>query len=230
MPSFSISGWLPSLTSWATLSRSRMISSTVRLPMIERRWPAKIRPHSSSIRFCSARKRRAALAIEALSSPTLNTATAVTLSGMPWVVTHSSKSSASRRASDRSRAFCLMGRTNEPCPVTMRNCVAPSLCLEPEMSSASSGAGTCQNSIRASQVVGFRERCDVDRTWGSDLDDHHGGVFGDRRVAPRREAFRPAPDGDHDLARPVRRDRDSHPSDTTRQLVGIGVRDVMHQN
>ena len=37
MPSFSISLWLPSLTSWASRSRSRMISSTVRLPMIDRR-------------------------------------------------------------------------------------------------------------------------------------------------------------------------------------------------
>jgi hypothetical protein len=65
LPSVSISVWLASLTSWATLSRSRMISSTVSAPTIDRRCPAKIRPHSSSIRSCSARKRRAAFAIEA---------------------------------------------------------------------------------------------------------------------------------------------------------------------
>ena len=147
MPSFSISPWLPSLTSWERRSRSRMISSTVRLPMIERRWPAKIRPTSSSMLFCSDRNRRAALAIEAGSSPILKAAMARTCSRIPWVVMQSSAISASCSESERKRAFCFMGRTKQPCPVTIRNWVSCSLRREPEMSRASLGAGTCQNSI-----------------------------------------------------------------------------------
>ncbi len=83
MPSFSISEWLPSLISCATRSRSLMICSTVSPPMIDRRWPANTRPTSTSIRSCSDRNRRAALAIDDWSSPTLNAATARTLSLMP---------------------------------------------------------------------------------------------------------------------------------------------------
>ncbi len=85
------------------------------------RCPAKTRPTSSSTRFCSARNRRAALAIDTGSSPTLNTATARTFRRIPWIVMHSSTISASRRARDRTRAFCLTGSTKVPCPVTMRN-------------------------------------------------------------------------------------------------------------
>ncbi len=114
MPSFSISPWLPSFTSEARRSRSRMISSTVKLPMMDRRWPAKIRPTNSSIRSCSARKRRAALAMEALSSPTLKAAMARMWSRMPWVVMQSSAISDSCKESERKRAFCLMGRTKQP--------------------------------------------------------------------------------------------------------------------
>ena len=138
------------MISWATRSRSRMICSTVSPPMIDRRCPAKTRPTRISILSCSDRKRRAALAIDAESSPTLNAATARTFSRMPWLVMHSSVISASRRARDSTRARCLTGMTKLPCPVTIRNCVA-SLCrLEPEMSSASFGAGTCQNSMTIS--------------------------------------------------------------------------------
>lgn len=78
IPSFSISPWLPSFASWAKRSLSRMISSTVKLPMMDRKCPAKIRPTSSSIRSCSARKRRAAFAIEIGSSLTLKAAVART--------------------------------------------------------------------------------------------------------------------------------------------------------
>src|SRR5580698_2791215 len=60
---------------------------------------------------------------------------------------HSSTISASRRARDSIRACCFTGRTKLPCPVTMRNCVASLSRLEPEMSSASLGAGTRQNSM-----------------------------------------------------------------------------------
>ena len=96
---------------------------------------------------CSARKRLAALAIDSGSSPTLKAATARTCRRMPCLVMHSSWISASRRASDSSRAFCLTGMTKHPCPVTIRNGVPCALLLEPEMSSASLGAGTCQNNM-----------------------------------------------------------------------------------
>ncbi len=150
MPSFSISAWLPSLTSWATRSRSRMICSTVSPPMMDRRWPANTRPTRTSMRSCSDRNRRAAFAIDAWSSPTLNAATARTFRRMPWFVMHSSTISASRRASESTRAFCFTGTTKLPCPVTMRNCVPSS-----EISSASFGAGTCQKSMAVSPRAVF---------------------------------------------------------------------------
>ena len=45
------------------------------------------------------------------------------------------------------RAFCFTGTTKQPCPVTMRNCVASFPRFEPEISSASFGAGTCQKNM-----------------------------------------------------------------------------------
>src|SRR5881275_2622877 len=116
---------------------------------------------------------------------------------MPCWVTQSSTSSDSRRASDNARAFCLMGMTNAPCPVTIRNCVAPSLCLEPEISSASSGAGTCQNSTGLSFL---RQRGDRHRARGAALDDDDARVLGDRLVGIGGEALAAATDGQHDLA------------------------------
>ena len=53
-------------------------------------------------------------AIETGSSPTLKAATARTLSRIPCWVMQSSTISASRRASESSRAFCLIGRTRAP--------------------------------------------------------------------------------------------------------------------
>ena len=42
----------------------------------------------------------------------------------------------------------MTGTTKLPCPVTIRNCV-PSFCpFEPEISSASFGAGTCQKAAQ----------------------------------------------------------------------------------
>ena len=48
---------------------------------------------------------------------------------------------------ERSRAFCLIGNTKQPCPVTIRNCVSWARRLDPEIKSASLGAGTCQNNM-----------------------------------------------------------------------------------
>ena len=45
------------------------------------------------------------------------------------------------------QAFCLIGTTKQPCPVTMRNWVSPVRRRDPEISRASFGAGTCQNNI-----------------------------------------------------------------------------------
>src|SRR5690242_2530910 len=113
MPSFSISLWLPSLTSWATRSRSLMMLSTVRPPMIDRRWPANTRPTSTSIRSCSDRNRRAAVAVDAPSSPALNAAAAPVFRRVPLVVVHFPTHSAPPRARAGTRGLCL-SRGQEP--------------------------------------------------------------------------------------------------------------------
>src|ERR1700728_5178903 len=59
----------------------------------------------------------------------------------------SSEISDSRRDKERKRAFCLIGRTKHPWPVTIRNWVSCDLRREPEMRSASLGAGTCQKNM-----------------------------------------------------------------------------------
>ena len=94
-PILAISPFDPSSTSVASFCRSVTISSTVIEPMIERRWPAKIRPVSSDIWSWSDRKRCPALTIDSVSLPTLNAITARTFSAMPWWVTHCSATSAS---------------------------------------------------------------------------------------------------------------------------------------
>src|SRR3954463_625577 len=118
---------------------------------------------------------------------------------MPCLVTQSSTSSDSRSASDSTRAFCLMGMTNAPCPVTIRNCVAPSLCLEPEISSTSSGAGTCQNSTGLSFL---RQRGDGHRARGAALDDDDASMLGDRLGGLGGQKLGGAPGGQHPPPRP----------------------------
>lgn len=85
--------------------------------------------------------------MDTASSPTLKTATARTLRRMPCCVTQSSVISASRSARESMRAFCFTGSTKLPCPVTIRNWVSSVCPLEPEMSIASLGAGTCQKNM-----------------------------------------------------------------------------------
>src|SRR3954451_8896196 len=138
---------------------------------------------------------------------------------MPCWVTQSSTSSDSRRASDSARAFCLMGMTNAPCPVTIRNCVAPSLCLDPEISSASSGAGTCQKSTGSPSL---RKRRDRHRARRPALDDDDAGVLGHGLVGVRGEGLVAAADGQHDLARSARGDRHAHETDRADQA-GLGT-------
>src|SRR4051795_6841623 len=122
---------------------------------------------------------------------------------MPCLVTQSSTSSDSRRASESARAFCLTGITNAPWPVTMRNCVAPSLCFEPDTSSASSGAGTCQNSTGLSFLRNWGDR---HRAAGAALDDDDAGVLGDGLVGEGGEGLGAAADRQHHLARTRRGD------------------------
>jgi hypothetical protein len=85
----------------ASFCRSVTISSTVIEPMIERRWPAKMRPVSTAIWSWSDRNRWPALTMDSVSLPTLNAMTARTLSEMPCLVTQVSETSASRMASVR---------------------------------------------------------------------------------------------------------------------------------
>ena len=100
-PILAISPFDPSSTSVASFCRSVTISSTVSEPMIERRWPAKIRPVRSDIWSWSDRNRCPALTMDSSSLPTLNAITARTFSEMPCLVTHCSATSASRRDRER---------------------------------------------------------------------------------------------------------------------------------
>src|SRR3954454_16845945 len=185
-----------------------MISSTVRLPTIERRWPAKMRPHSSSMLSCSARNRRAAFAIEPVSSPILKKATACRFRGMPCLVTHGSMISDSLSASDSTRAFCLIGMTNAPWPVTIRNCDA-SLCLDPDIRSASSGAGTCQKSMDP-PLLQWGNR---DRPCGAVLNDDNAHVLLDRFVRESGKGLGATSHRDDHLARSIGRDRNTDMTD-----------------
>src|SRR3977135_1088024 len=104
---------------------------------------------------------------------------------------HSSAISDSRRDNERKRAFCLIGITKQPWPVTMRNCVSSALRLEPEIKSASLGAGTCQKSRRSPfrDRASSRKRGDADGSSGKALDDQDSGVFGDVLVRACGERF-----------------------------------------
>ena len=120
-PMVAISVFDPSSTSPASFCRSVTISSTVIEPMIDRRWPAKIRPVSTDIWSWSDRNRCPALTMASSLLPTLNAMTARTLSEMPCLVTQVSATSASCIESVRYLTLRNMGVTNAPCPVTTRN-------------------------------------------------------------------------------------------------------------
>jgi len=142
-PMRAISCLLASTMASARVCCSRMIASTVMLPMMLRRCPEKMRPTSVGIWLWSPWNRRAAAAIDSWSSPTLNAITASTARVSPCCVKQSSTTSASCIARVRKDALRTMGRTNAPCPTTMRKGSSPELLrFPPEMSSASLGAGT----------------------------------------------------------------------------------------
>src|SRR3954449_437721 len=128
-PSFCISSAEASRVCWASSLRLAIRSSTVSPPMIERRWPWKTsltmscicedtRPPSMS---WSCRKRVVAFVIETGSSPTLNSATPRTPTGIFWESTPSTSSSALSACSERYCARCSAGMTNAPPPVTILN-------------------------------------------------------------------------------------------------------------
>src|SRR5258708_2753166 len=196
-----------------------MIGSTVSPPMMDRRCPANTRPTRTSIRSCSDRNRRAALAIDTESSPTLNAATARTFRRMPWFVMQSSTISASCKARESSRALCLIGITKLPWPVTMRNWVSCRRCFEPEIRSASLGAGMRQNNMGISRSDRLGEPRDENRTRGHALDDHDAAVPRHRLVRPGRERLGPAPDRKQHLARPTGWYRDGHPPDRSEKIL-----------
>ena len=140
-PILPISDLEVSSTSSASFWRSVTISSTVIEPMMERRWPAKIRAVSVDIWSWSDRKRWPALTMLSVSLPTLNAITARTVTEMPCLVTQVSATSASSIARVKNRTLRKTGSTNPPCPVTTRKGAPPCPRRPPETSIAWSGAG-----------------------------------------------------------------------------------------
>jgi hypothetical protein len=133
---------------------------------------------------------------------------------MPWLVMHSSTISASRSASESTLAFCFTGTTKEPCPVTVRNCVASFRRFEPEISSASFGAGTCQKNIGGSPwgvaTAGWGHE---HRTCRDGVDDHDAAVPRDRLIGPGGKRLAATAHRQQHLAGPLRRDGYRDPPD-----------------
>jgi hypothetical protein len=138
---------------------------------------------------------------------------------MPWLVTHCSRISASRSASDSIVDFCLIGMTNAPWPVTIRNCVAASRCFEPEIKRAWSGAGTCHGNFK---WASSRKWSDRHGARGPLVDHDHAGVLGDRLIRIGSERLGSAADRQHDLAS-ADGDRDAQVADLTFQAVVRGA-------
>src|SRR4029453_5390399 len=163
-------------------------------------------------------------------------------SGMPWWVTHSIDSGASRRSSDSRRTVWMPGSTRVPLPVTMRKPMlspAPSglVCSRrPEMTRASLGSATRHISlkiknrpagaaatpparIRGSMPPPFDAAlhgADHDGTRREVLDHDHAGAGRDGVLGVGGvgvEGLAATTDGDHDLTDPLRRDGAGHPPD-----------------
>src|SRR5258708_29977735 len=108
----------------------------------------------------------------------------------------------------------------------MRNSVPSLLLLEPEMSRASFGAGTCQNSMIASfwpfagPKAGLkRNRGYQDRARRQCLDDHDTAVPRDRLIGQRGEHLTAAANRQQHLAGAIRRNGNSNPSDLADQAL-----------
>src|SRR5215218_10555123 len=163
-------------------------------------------------------------------------------SGMPWWVTQSMASWASRRSSESRRTVWMPGSTSVPLPVTMRKPMlspAPSgveCSRRPEITSASFGsatrhislkipnrtarpATTAPATIRGSMVPASQaalERAHHDGPRWEVLDDDDPGAGRDlvlRLGGVGVERLAAATDGDHDLADPPGPDGAGHPPD-----------------
>src|SRR4029450_12322196 len=169
-------------------------------------------------------------------------------SGMPWWVTHSIDSGASRRSSDRRRTVWTPGSTRVPLPVTMRKPMlspAPSgeeCSRRPEITRASLGSATRHMSLKIANRTARPTRMPPARTGGSiappfaaalhgadhdgpwrevlDHDDAGAGRDGVRGVGGIGvEGLAAAADGDHDLADPFGSDRAGHAADLPEHLL-----------
>ena len=108
-----------SATAEANAVRSRMISSMVSRPTIERSAPASTSRVNSSISFCWCRKRWAAARIASSVPPTLTIATPCRLARMPCLLTAPWISTWMRRLDRPSTcSFCTTGSTNTDAPMT----------------------------------------------------------------------------------------------------------------
>src|SRR5215212_7529698 len=193
---------------------------------------------------CWSRKRRAELAMEVKSSPTLKITTPLIPSGIPWWVTQSMLNSASRRSSVSRRTVCTPGTTSVPLPVTILNprlscTLSLGECSRmPEMMRASFGSATRQHALnrtmartRATPTVartvisvppGSLHAGDDHRARGVVLDHHDAAAGSDRLVRIRRvgvERLRAAAHGNHDLAQLSGRDGPRHSADLPDHLL-----------
>src|SRR5436853_1183201 len=150
-------------------------------------------------------------------------------SGMPWWVTQSMPSSASRRSSESRRTAWTPGSTSVPLPVTiLKPRLSPTssrlcCCRSPEMTSASLGSATrhmslnrmkprtsaptttpptISNDIGTTPETALHGRDEHGPGWEV-LDDHDPAAHGDRLRGlggPGVVRLAAAPDGDHHLA------------------------------
>src|SRR5580765_3142126 len=225
-PMRAISCLLASTMASASVCCSRMIASTVMLPMMLRRCPEKIRPTRVGICPWSPWNRRAAEAIDSWSSPTLNAITACTARVSPCLVKQSSTTSASCMARLSREDREKIGVTNTPCPVTILNCRASApCCFLPLMSKASLGLGTWYPNIATSLSPGLRRSAGLGplpRIWPVSLI-QAGASSGLAPVLPRLHL---------ELARPTHAD-DQHlrPGRDGRRAVGeVVVRQTGHHD
>src|SRR5215212_1773819 len=169
-------------------------------------------------------------------------------SGMPWWVTHSIDSGASRRSSDSRLTVWMPGSTSVPLPVTMRKPMlspAPSgdeCSRRPEMTRASLGSATRHMSLkianrttRPTTTTPARIRgsiappfdaalhgADHDGPWREVLDHDDAGAGRDGVLGVGGvgvEGLAAAADGDHDLAHPFGADRAGHAADLPDHLL-----------
>src|SRR4029450_5831339 len=169
-------------------------------------------------------------------------------SGMPWWVTHSIDSGASRTSSESRRTVWMPGSTSVPLPVTMRKPMlspAPSgeeCSRRPEITRASLGSATRHMSLKIANRTTRPTMMPPARIRGSIAPPFDAALHGADHDGPRREVLdhdHPGPgrdgvlglggvgveglgaatDGDHHLADPLGADGAAHPSDLPDHLL-----------